>query len=46
MDERILKWLYDIHDAIIEIERFFVDIPKDFTIISLILFLKEPLSVI
>jgi|SRR6056297_215600 len=30
MDERILKWLYDIHNAIIEIERFFVDIPRDF----------------
>lgn len=30
MDERILKWLYDIHDAIIEIESFFVENPKDF----------------
>lgn len=30
MDERILKLLYNIHDAIIEIERFFVDKPKDF----------------
>lgn len=32
MDERILKWLYDIRTAIIEIESFFVDHPKDFEI--------------
>jgi len=30
MDERILKWLYDIQQAINEIESYFVDIPKDF----------------
>ena len=30
MDERILKWLYDIKSAIEEIESYFVDIPKDF----------------
>ncbi len=30
MDERILKWLYDIHEAINEIDSFFIDNPKDF----------------
>jgi len=30
MDERILKWLYDIRDAISEIDDFFLDLPKDF----------------
>lgn len=30
MDERILKWLYDIKEAITEIDSYFVDIPKDF----------------
>lgn len=30
MDERILKWLYDIQEAINEIESYFVDNPKDF----------------
>lgn len=30
MDERILKWLYDIHEAINEIESYFIDNPKDF----------------
>ena len=30
MDERILKWLYDIQGAIIEIEYYFSTLPKDF----------------
>lgn len=30
MDERILKWLFDIRDAIAETEDFFNDIPKEF----------------
>jgi len=30
MDERILKWLYDIRTAILEIESYFEDLPKDF----------------
>ena len=30
MDEKILKWLYDIRDAIIEIESYFNDFPMDF----------------
>lgn len=30
MDERILKWLYDIRDAISEIDEFFLDLPKNF----------------
>ena len=30
MDERILKWLYDIHIAINEIDGYFVENPKDF----------------
>ena len=31
MDERILKWLYDIKLAIDEIEGYFVDIPKAYS---------------
>ncbi|HYG37208.1 MAG TPA: HepT-like ribonuclease domain-containing protein [Cytophagales bacterium] len=30
MNERILKWLYDIQGAIIEIENYFKEYPKDF----------------
>ena len=30
MDERILKWLYDIQEAINEIESYFIENPKDF----------------
>lgn len=30
MDERILKWLFDIKMAIDEIETYFLEIPKDF----------------
>ena len=30
MDERILKWLFDIRAAIDEIESFFEEYPKDF----------------
>ncbi len=30
MDERIVKWLYDIRDAINEIKSYFEDTPKDF----------------
>ena len=30
MDERILKWLFDIKLAIIEIEDYFTEYPKDF----------------
>ena len=30
MDERILKWLYDINGAIKEIDIYFEDNPKDF----------------
>ena len=30
MSERILKWLYDIRDAINEIEGYFEDFPRDF----------------
>lgn len=30
MDERILKWLYDINEAIIEIDSYFINIPNDF----------------
>ena len=32
MDERILKWLYDIRDAIDEIESYFEDFPRDFNV--------------
>ena len=30
MDERILKWLYDINEAIKEIESYFIEWPRDF----------------
>ena len=30
MDERILKWLYDIKIAINEIDEYFLEHPKDF----------------
>ncbi|MDP1622883.1 MAG: DUF86 domain-containing protein [Bacteroidales bacterium] len=30
MDEKVLKWLYDIQEAIKEIDSFFVKQPKDF----------------
>ena len=34
MDEKILKWLFDIKIAIDEIETYFTDIPKDFNYYS------------
>lgn len=30
MSEKVLKWLYDIKEAISEIESYFTDLPKDF----------------
>ena len=30
MDNDIKTWLFDIHNSILEIETFFVDIPRDF----------------
>ena len=30
MNERILKWLYDIRDSINEIDTYFIDFPKEF----------------
>ena len=41
MDERILKWLYDIKSAIEEIESYFVGIPNDFKHYSSNLILKR-----
>jgi len=41
MDERILKWLYDINSAIDEIDSYFVDIPKNFKEYSSNLILKR-----
>jgi len=41
MDERILKWLYDIKSAIEEIESYFVGIPRDFNQYSANLILKR-----
>ena len=32
MDERILKWLYDIQGAINEIDNYFLQFPKDFNL--------------
>ena len=31
MDNEIKAWLYDILNAIMEIDSFFIDIPKEFT---------------
>ena len=31
MDEKILKWLYDIRNAINEIDDYFANVPLDFT---------------
>lgn len=41
MDERILKWLYDIQGAIVEIENYFIDHPKDFKLYSSNVLLKR-----
>jgi uncharacterized protein with HEPN domain len=30
MDKDIKTWLFDIHNSILEIESFFIDIPRDF----------------
>ena len=44
MDEKILKWLYDIKSAIDEIEGYFVDYPKDFNQYSSNLILKRAIE--
>ncbi len=41
MDERILKWLFDIRFSIEEIESFFTDKPKDFLVYKNNLMLKR-----
>lgn len=41
MDERILKWLYDIKIAINEIDGYFLEHPKDFLKYSQNLMLKR-----
>lgn len=41
MDEKILKWLYDIQSAIDEIDGYFKDFPKDFKQYSANLILKR-----
>lgn len=41
MDERILKWLYDIKLSIEEIEGFFNDFPEDFNRYSSNIMLKR-----
>ena len=41
MDERILKWLYDIKIAIEEIDGYFLELPKDFLKYSQNLMLKR-----
>ena len=30
MDNDVKTWLFDIHNSILEIESFFIDIPRDF----------------
>ena len=41
MDERILKWLFDIKGAIDEIESYFENTPKDFNQYKLNIILKR-----
>ena len=41
MDEKILKWLYDIKSAIDEIDEYFSDYPRDFKQYSSNLILKR-----
>lgn len=41
MDEKILKWLYDIENSILEIESFFFSNPKDFFIYKQNIMLKR-----
>ena len=41
MDERIQKWLYDIKDAIEEIESYFTDFPKDFSLYTTNIILRR-----
>jgi uncharacterized protein with HEPN domain len=41
MDEKILKWLFDIKIAIDEIESYFNDLPKDFKYYSSNIILKR-----
>lgn len=41
MDERILKWLYDIKSSIDEIESYFIDTPDDFEYYKSNLILKR-----
>ena len=44
MDERILKWLYDIQGAINEIDSYFIDNPKDFNHYKLNTLLKRAIE--
>jgi hypothetical protein len=44
MDERILKWLYDIQEAINEIDSFFTEHPKDFSVYRSNLLLKPAIE--
>lgn len=41
MDERILKWLYDIHEAINEIDSYFKEHERDFNVYRSNLLLKR-----
>ena len=44
MDERILKWLYDIQQAINEIDSYFSDHPKDFNAYASNILLKRAIE--
>ena len=44
MNEKILKWLFDIKAAIEEIESFFEDYPKDFNLYKSNLILKRAIE--
>ncbi len=44
MDEKILKWLYDIKDAILEIEGFFNEFPMDFNLYKTNTILKRAIE--
>lgn len=44
MDEKILKWLYDIQNAILEIYSYLEDVPEDYKTYSTNIILKRAIE--
>ncbi len=44
MEEKILKWLFDIKNAIIEIDGYFIQYPKDFNLYKSNIVLKRAIE--